>query len=192
MKTTIKSAIATTTLLLLGLGVVRADPILVDPTAEGSSVSITHDCRTCSADVYLSAGLDSAQALLDVGSSWTFDFFDIFVGGLGGSDNVNVMATLAFSSPEVMSAASGQGSFFTFFGLVSGGSLIWNQPELLSLNDGSALQVVFEDLHQIGFGNSTSVSATVSRYAAVPEPGTLALLGFGLLAGGLVRRKRAL
>jgi len=170
----------------------NADPITVNPTSDGSWVEASADCSFCSIDTILSDGLDAATATLELDESWKFDFFDIVVGGVTLGADATIQATLAFLEPEAMSAASGTGSFFTFFGIVSGGSLYWDQPAVISLDDGSYLHVRFEDLYEIGFGNRTTVSATVlhSDSIRVAEPGTLALFGLGLFGLGLAWRRR--
>jgi len=62
----------------------------------------------------------------------------------------------------------------------------------LVLADGTFLGVSFEDVFEFGIGNTTTVSATVSRYgaASVPEPETAALLIVGLLALWFASRHR--
>ena len=88
---------------LLAFGTANAVPMHVDPAAAGSSVDayITNSaCIDCSVDATLSADLDAAEAWLDVGDSFEFDFFDLTVGGLIGGAEVVVEATLALDSPK--------------------------------------------------------------------------------------------
>ena len=163
----------------------EATPIYVDPTTDGSSVDFYINEQRCALFApcrisgEISSDLDGDGRWLGIGGSWTFDFFDVSVGGLGLVDDFGVYAALAFLEPDVLPAgATGGGQFFTLFGLISGGSLLWDQPDPIDLGDGSWLQITFEDVAAIGAGNSTTVSATVARYSAVvPEPGTLALFG---------------
>ena len=63
---------------------------------------------------------------------------------------------------------------------------------MVDLSDGSYLSIMFDNLDAAGFGNSATVGVTISRVSGwgggptgVPEPGTLALIGIGLLAVGL-------
>lgn len=175
------------TLGLLVFGSAHAAPILVDLTETGSSVSAditSSQCLYCFIDVSLSDGLDGAEAWLDSGDSFTFDFFDIVVGGLWGSASVAVNATLALASPDTSATGTGFGGFASFFFILNGGYLTWNQPAAIDLGDGTFLGVAFENLFEFGIGNTTTVSATISRYsiAAVPEPGTAALLVLGMMA----------
>ena len=132
----------------------------------------------------LSTGLNEAMAWLDTGDSFTFDFFEIVGGAWFGSAQVEIDATLALASPDVSTAANGFGGFASFLFVINGGYLNWLQPDAIDLGDGTFLGVSFEDVFEFGIGNTTTVSATVSRYnaASVPEPGTAALLIVGLLA----------
>jgi hypothetical protein len=180
---------------LLTLGSANASPLLVDPTAVGSSVSAnitSSNCLGCFIDVSLSGNLEGAMKELDIGHSYTFDFFDIVVGGLIGSAQVELKAILALASPQVSAVGNGFGGFASIFYVLNGGHLTWIQPDLILLADGSYLGVAFENLFEFGIGNTTTVSATISRYAAVPEPGTAALLLVGLLTLWFASRRRPL
>ncbi|MEM8817341.1 MAG: PEP-CTERM sorting domain-containing protein [Pseudomonadota bacterium] len=173
-----------------------ASPIIVDPTAETSSVDISINSASCawfspcSITAELSDTLDDDFGMLAVGDEWSFDFFDILVDGLGTIGDASISATLGFSEPDALTASSGNGSFFTFFGVVTGGALFWEQPDYINLEDGSTLVVEFDDLVDVTFGNAIPVSARVRRIAQVPEPATLALFGAGLLMLGLAVRRR--
>lgn len=180
---------------LLAFGTVNASPILVDPTETGSGVTAeitSSNCLGCFVDVSLSDDLDEALAWLDTGESFTFDFFDIVVGAFIGTAEVAVDATLALASPDVSAAGSGFGGFASFLFVLNAGHLTWIQPSAIDLGDGTFLGVSFEDLFEFGIGNSTTVSATISRQAvaSVPEPGTALLLVVGLLALWFASRRR--
>jgi len=178
---------------LLAFGSANASPILVDPTATGSNVNAqitSSNCLGCFVDVSLSDDLEAAAAWLDTGDSFTFDFFDIVVGGLFGTAQVEVDATLALASPDVSASGNGIGAFASLLFVINGGYLEWIQPDFFDLGDGTFLSISFEDLFEFGIGNSTTVSATISRVAAVPEPGTTALFVVGLLTLWFASRRR--
>ncbi len=172
---------------ILAFGSAHASPILIDPTVTGSNVDaqITSSaCWGCFIETSISDDLEGAMAWLDTGDSFSFDFFDITVGGFLGVAQVEVDATLALASPGVSAAARGFGGFASFFFVLNAGHLTWIQPEAIDLGDGTFLGVSFEDLIEFGIGNTATVSATITRFgaASVPEPGTAALLMVGLLA----------
>ena len=47
-------------------------------------------------------------------------------------------------------------------------AMAWLQPDAIDLGDGTFLGVSFEDVFEFGIGNTTTVSATVSRYGVTP------------------------
>jgi hypothetical protein len=139
-----------------------------------------------------SADLGSQSALLNAGQTWTINLFSIAFP-LIGSGSGTISALLDFekpaAAPDITNSANG--SFFSF--LITGGSLAWiNQPQQYSLGDGTKYSVVFENLS--GFtGRSVDVHAFLTLDSeSVPEPGTVALLGLGMLAVILASRRQLL
>jgi hypothetical protein len=197
---TLKVVVATA---VLGLAAnASATPVLFDLAgAPGSSVGITSfagdglcNLTGCGASVALNSNLDSLHATLDAGDSWSFDLFSISLHGLGGGTGT-LAATLAFDAPTGApnASGSGSGSFVTGF-FLSGGDLLWtSQPGLFVLVDGTSYSVTFQNLLGVTFGNDVTVRANLRLWngpsVGVPEPGSLGLFGFGLLAVAFAMRR---
>lgn len=188
-----------TVLLCGGSSIATASVIEFDPTNDGSGVSVDNLDQGClgfvCSDVTLDFSLNDLDGLsndLAVGDSWTFDFFDATVDGIGAAE-FDLSATLAFESPGGSTTHSGEGGAATLFGTVSGGYLTWEGSQVVNLADGPSYSVALENVLEGGLGDTTTVSATVERLEAVsvPEPGALTLLGAGLLGFGLTRRRKA-
>ena len=178
---------------LLAISSAHAGPITVDPSVAGSSVSAgitSSSCVGCFVNATLSDGLDDVIAQLDVGDSVTFDFFDLIFGGLFGTAEIAVDATLGLASPNASVSGNGIGLFASFLYIFNGVQLAWIQPGDIDLGDGTFLDISFDDLFESVFGGSTTVSATITRRASVPEPGTVALLSIGLFGLCLAARRR--
>ncbi|SLN45327.1 PEP-CTERM sorting domain-containing protein [Oceanibacterium hippocampi] len=168
--------------------------------APASSVTISnHSCigLGCTAPTAsILASLDSEVFDLEVGDSKTVNFFKISVSGFLTGGTADIAATLAFDAPTGTGGAtgSGNGSYATFLGLISGGTVTWTtQPGTLTDSDGNSFSVVFSNILEGGLGNSTKVKATITllEEAEVPEPAALGLLGLGLLGLGIARRRKA-
>lgn len=152
--------------------------------------------------VTLNDKLDKITFHLDPGdSSDSFRFFDVELDsaedewGLGKAE---ISATLAFDAPKDTSGTGGsKGWWITYKGLFSGGVLHWNQqPEDVHLTppvDGiGSFSIKFSDKLEFGEGNTASVYATVTAngVAPVPEPGTIVLMGIGLVGLARVGRRK--
>lgn len=185
--------------LLAMSGTAHAVPML-DFEIDGSASSVAVTSLTssgfgcCTLGASLNSGLDGTSFSLAEGQSSSFDFIDWNPGGFIGGADFEVSATLAFSSPTTSSVtSSGGGSFATFVGLISRGVLTWdNQPQTVTLADGSMFDVAFEGGAGFFLGDATtgaSVTAT-NVVAPVPLPAALPLLAFALGGFVLVGRRR--
>jgi PEP-CTERM motif len=124
-----------------------------------------------------------------------FDFLKVTLSGYGGALGV-IDANLDFLTPDV-SAPGVLGGFGAVFGLVSGGGLIVVDDGGPIAFDGGVFDVNFFGFDTYCF-LCTSVTGTVqasitllsTSATSVPEPGTLSLLSAGLVAVGLMRRRK--
>jgi hypothetical protein len=184
--------------LMMLAGVVGATPVSFDVAGGtgGSNVSVTNqnslltpfDNGTISAA--LVGNLDAQLFTLGNNESKIIDFFTLTVSGFSLKEAYNVRATLAFDVPDIDAIGSGKGSFTTFFGCLSAGTLTWDPatiPDFFTVN-GNTVKVDFESGYAFGFGDTATIHATITNQgggsAPVPEPGTMMLLGVGML--GLV------
>lgn len=177
---------------LFSMGVAAAPMLNFETSYDGSSVEATNVTGWSIGDLNLSLSesLKTTSFSLAAGESKTFDFFDIYLPF--GKGQANVEATLDFLTPAG-GTGSGEGSgWWKSLFVISAGGLEWSeQPGLIDLGNGSSFYLTFSELSGIQLGNKNTVQATVTArtVAQVPEPGTLALMGLGLLALGFRRKQ---
>jgi hypothetical protein len=193
----LKGLLAATALGLTMLAGTADASILFDIDAANSWVSVTTGPHIGSGvKAELVSGLGATTFSLDEGYSHSFDFLKLGGQGFGGAGTYYISAQLAFSQPLGTPAAVGHGGgvYAHFLGVLNAGTLSWSDmPDVITLADGSIIEVDFQDGWTIQHGKPI-VGATVrlvEEASAVPEPGTLALLGAGMAGLGFATRRRA-
>jgi hypothetical protein len=196
------SNIIKTAVVALGLatGAAHATSVHFDVDAHESSAhaervygSCWFLCGKSGIEANLVDDIDDTTFYLAEGetSGW-FDFFEISVWGLTAGQGYEVSATLAFADPMGSATATGGGYYGTVFGLISGGNLTWDDPDMeVAFGNGGQYTVEFQEGSILGFGNTATVQARVTLDAApVPLPASALLLLAGLGGLGAVRMRR--
>ena len=134
--------------------------------ADASSVMVTETgCYLSCPDFSGDVGADADSFSWTPTSADESTFVDVFEWSSDtarrfatGAQTFDVTAELVFDSPNPAStSAGGEGFAFTLFGSVSGGVLNWASAAPITFDDGSELEVVFEDVNFL----TTDVNATV-------------------------------
>lgn len=181
-------------------GFAVATPVYFDlgGSDDGSSVTVLESAEWSNLTASLDSDLDAQTFWLQNGETKEVNFFSLTTDGIGGGQ-YTINATLAFEAPFNHSAGSGNGYFFTLWGVLSGGTLIWDPltiPDYFAVN-GNTISVDFEDGCVVGLGNTVMIHAYVTNegdgsVSPIPEPATMLLFGVGLIGVAALGRNKFL
>ena len=137
----------------------------------------------------LQSGSITSGAVFNSGGS--FDVFGIgkwakHLTGCGHCTNPVTIFTGSFSGPVTWTLTSGSGKSMTYqlVGAISG--MLWNGRDA----SGTTTQNFFTNSHWTGNGNGRVGLGVTNGVTSTPEPGTLGLLGTGIVGiAGMFRRK---
>ncbi len=171
----------------------NATAVLFDLAPESTVLLTNFQGMGGAPTLIVNPNLGSESALLKAGETWKIDLFSIAFP-LVGTGSGTISAFLGFENPagapDINNTATG--SFWSF--ILNVGDLTWTtQPGQFSLSDGTKYSVAFENLSGATFGRSVDVHAFLTLDTEpVPEPGTIALLGLGVLGVMLASRRQLL
>jgi hypothetical protein len=197
-------------------GAVAALPLLAAPEAHATLISGTASFTdsTSGNDVNFTGSFSPASGAFSFNAasgtpgtinnflkiSETDSFNPIFFGTEFASDTLKIGFSITQPSAgngSVTGSGSASESFF-FFALISAdGSIHWNGPADIALANGDDLKITLSDGQFDPTARNASAyidltylyTAGSSPTGSVPEPGTLALFGAGLLGLGYVTRR---
>lgn len=125
--------------------------------------------------------------LNNVGDKWTRELFTVGTKedwtNQDDKTSKDIQATFHFSSPDITMLDPGKSVGKTFLGLVSWGEVKWTDPVVFAFGNTGLLSLNLKDV-KFGTPGSADVCGTFELVQAdtqVPEPGTMMLLGSGLL-----------
>ena len=130
---------------------------------------------------------------LDVGDYFDFTFGKIYIPLALGTGEATIEVDFSSPDPEVKPSETGEFKVFSIW-FFSAGNLTFGAPETFGYSymgsTGGLLELDFNDITGAQLGSCVNITGRITNLRSVPEPGTLLLLGFGLIGTAGFGRKK--